>query len=116
MGSISRIRNIHDDFIEAVKNGDKITNYFEHKEFYVNYQDYNGFTGDERPDLSQLLALHWACRTGNIQVLQILLKVKGVDVNMRDIALWTPLHYAAQVIIFLYEYLDSFQGRLHRYC
>ena len=39
-------------------------------------------------------ALHFAARRGNLESCQLLLDTAGVDVNMKDNALQTPLHLA----------------------
>lgn len=39
-------------------------------------------------------ALHWAARTGRIDIVELLLNCRGINVNAADAGGWTPLHYA----------------------
>ena len=51
----------------------------------VNAQDSNGRT-----------VLHFACRSGNLKMVQKVLKLANIDVDMRTTGGETPLMYACQ--------------------
>lgn len=47
-------------------------------------------------DANGITPLHAAARYNHTEICQVLLGIKGVDVNFKDGDGWTPLHYAAR--------------------